>query len=581
MVAIPGTGATACASLSGMASSDRPNILVRLLPVLGRDLQPWSRANLIAGLTVTAYLVPQVMAYATVAGLPAIVGLWAAVPALLVYPFLGTSRLLSLGPESSVALMTAAVVAPLALGDPARYVALAATIAITVGGIGLLASVLRLGFIGDLLSQPVLVGYMAGIGVLMIDGQIDHFLGIQTASPDFLGHVREISDLIVSGGVDPVVLALGSVILVMLYLLAWRRPSWPGPLLAILGGSLLALLINNGGGDIPIVGPVPQGLPTPQIPQVAAADVSALAIGAAGILLVGFTDVTLTGRAFLSRGDPRPDTDAELRAVAVGNLGVGLLQGMPVSSSGSRTALAKSSGATSQGYSLVVALGVVLVLLFAGPLLSAAPRAGLAALVIYAALHLIDIRAFAALWRFSTVEFVLAVVTMVGVLVVGILYGVLIAVGLSVLAMAARVARPHSAALGLVPGLPGMHDVGDFEEANEVPGLLIYRYDSPVFFANSQDFIEQANALMADRQPGLRWFALNCEAIVDIDATAVESLRTLMREVDSAGMQFCLVRAKRELVEQLQRAGLAQRIGMDRMYPTLPSLVEAYKAEAP
>jgi MFS superfamily sulfate permease-like transporter len=253
---------------------------------------------------------------------------------------------------------------------------------------------------------------------------------------------------------------------------------------------------------------------------------------------------------------------------------------MPVSSSGSRTALALASGARSQGYSLVVAVAVVMVLMFAGPLLSAAPRAGLAALVIYAAVHLIDVAAFRSLWRFNKVEFGVAVVTGVGVLVVGILFGVLIAVGLSVLAMAARVARPHAAALGYVPGLAGMHDVHDFDEVREVPGLLIYRYDSPVFFANSENFIQQANELIAQRQPGLRWMALNCEAIVDIDSTAAEALRRLIAEVEGQGVQFCLVRAKRELIEQLQAAGLADLIGMDRMYPTLPSLVEAFRDEA-
>lgn len=563
-----------------MATGQRSDVLRRLVPGLEAGLRPWARANVIAGLTVTAYLVPQVMAYATVAGLPAIVGLWACVPALLVYPFLGSSRLLSLGPESSVALMTAAVIGPIALGDPQKYAALAAATAILVGGIGVAASLLRLGFIGDLLSLPVLVGYMGGIGVLMIDGQIDQFLGISTEAAGVVPHLAEIVSAVGAGGVDLPVFVLGAAVLLALSLLAWRRPAWPGPLLAIFAGSLIAVLANSRGGDIPIVGPVPQGLPAPQLPAVGGDDLSALALGAVGILLVGFTDATLTGRAFLSRDDRRPDTAAELRAVSVGNLGAGVLQGMPVSSSGSRTALARSAGALSQGYSLVVALGVVVVLLFAGPLLSAAPLAGLAALVIYAALNLIDLPAFASLWRFNRLEFALALVTMGGVLFLGILNGVLVAVGLSVMAMAARAARPHSAALGFVPGLAGMHDVGDFDGAKEVPGLLIYRYDSPVFFANCQDFVERARALIAEREPGLRWFALNCEAIVDIDATAVESLRGLIREVEAAGMQFCLVRAKRELIDQLHRAGLADSIGRDRMYPTLPSLVEAFRAES-
>ncbi len=562
-----------------MGKTARGVTLTRLLPGLQQDLRPWTPVSVIAGLTVAAYLVPQVMAYATVAGLPPIVGLWAALPALLIYPLLGTSRLLSLGPESSVALMTAAVVGPLALGDPSRYAVLVAGLALIVGVVGVAASLLRLGFLGDLLSHPVMLGYMAGIGMLMIEGQIDQLLGINTTAEDVLPHLGEVLQAVGSGEIDLPTALVGGVMLAALFPLARYLPKWPGPLLVVVAGSLFTWVYNAGGGELTVVGAVPQGVPLPQVPAISLEDAAVLLVGGLGVLLVGFTDVALTGRAFQERDDSRPDPNAELRAMSVGNLGAGLLQGMPVSSSGSRTALAQASGARSQAYSFVVAIALVAVLLVAGPLLSSIPRAGLAALVIYAALQLIDVSGFALLWQFDRVEFVLAIVTLVSVLIVGILYGVLIAVGLSVIAMAARAARPHSAALGLVPDLAGMHDIGDFDDAREVPGLLIYRYDSPVFFANSSDFLAQADRLIEERQPGLRWFALNCEAIVDIDATAVTAIDRLLRQTEQEGLLFCLVRAKRELVEQLDRAGLADRIGRDRMYPTLPSLVDAFYAE--
>jgi sulfate permease, SulP family len=550
-----------------------------VVPGLSRQLAPFTRANVVAGVTVTAYLVPQVMAYATIAGLPAIVGLWAAVPALVVYALMGSSPLMSLGPESSVALMTVAVVGPLALGDPGQYAGLAAALALVVGAVGVIASVIRLAFLGDLLSRPVLVGYMAGIGILMIDGQIDGFLGISTDADGLGRHLQEVATGL--GDVDPAVPILALLVLVSLFVMARLSPRLPGPLLAVVAAAVLAAVLASLGHTVPLVGAVPQGLPLPAWPAVDSSDAIALLLGGLGVTLVAFTDTTLTGRAFRRRGDVDLEPSSELRALSVGNLGAGILQGMPVSSSGSRTAVAGSSGATSQGYSLIAAIGVIAVLVFAAPALSVLPKAGLAALVIYAALRLIDIGQFRALWRFSPVEFVLALATMIAVLALGLLYGVLVAVALSVVAMAAQVARPASAALGFVPGLAGMHDVDDFDEVAEVPGLLIFRYDSPVFFANAAHFRDEAQRLIDERMPGLRWFALNCEAIVEIDSTAVEALIALIGDVREDGIEFALVRAKRELVDQLARVGLDTDIGADRIFPTLPKLVEAYEAAHP
>lgn len=554
-----------------------PGIVTRVFPGLTTDLAPWSRGNLVAGVTVTAYLVPQVMAYATVAGLPAIIGLWAALPALVVYALMGSSRTLSLGPESSVALMTAAVIAPFALGDPQRYAALAAGLAAVVGLVGLVGSALRLSFVSDLLSRPVLVGYMAGIGVLMIDGQLDAFVGIDTAGESLLSHVGQVIAALPQA--QPAVLALSLGTLALLFLLARWFPRLPGPLIAVAAGAAGAALLARYGVTVPLVGPVPQGLPAPALPAVPDTGVELFILGAAGVTLVGFTDTVLTGRAFRER-DEHLDSATELRAMSTANVVTGFFQGMPVSSSGSRTALARTSRATSQGYSLVAAGGLLLVLILVAPVLSVLPRAGLAALVIYAALQLIDIREFRRLWHFSRVEFGLAVVTSLAVVFVGILNGVLVAVGLSVLAMLARVARPHAAALGFARGVPGMHDVADFADVAEVPGLLVFRYDSPLFFANAHDFLTEVRRSVTERQPGLRWVALNCEAIVSVDSTAADALDRLVAELHDQGLTVCLVRAKRELLDQLQPSGLPTLIGEDHIYPTLPTLVAAYRSDA-
>ena len=531
------------------------------------------RANLLAGLTVCAYLVPQVMAYSTVAGLPPSTGLWASLPALVLYAILGSSRLLSVGPESSVALMTAAVVGPIAASDPSRYTVLAAALALAVAGVLLLASLLRLSFLADLLSRPVLVGYLSGIAVLMIVGQLSSLLGVDvdgdTVPAEIVSAFEQLSE------VDLLSLAIGLAVVVAVFLLS-RWPRLPGPLLAIIVAGVIAAL-----ADLPleVVGEIPRGLPSPQVPVVTGEEAQLLLLGALGVSVVAFTDSTLTSRAFRQRSDPEIEPTGEMRALAAANLGAGLVQGMTVSSSGSRTALAKAGAATSQAYSLVAAAALALVLLFAGPVLSGLPRAALAGLVVYAAIRLIDAAEWRRLWSFRRTEFVLAAFTAVGVLVFGVLYGVLAAVAVSAMEMLARAARPHAAALGFVPGLAGMHDIGDFPDSHEEPGLLIYRYDSPLFFANAENFRRRALELVTEREPGVRWFAVNCEAIVEIDSTAVDALQDLRRDLADDGIRLVLVRAKRELVEDLEPTGFIDKIGAEHIYPTLPTLVAAYRAE--
>ena len=543
------------------------------LPFLSTPLKLGSRGNIVAGVTVLVYLVPQVMAYGTVAGVSPTVALWACIPALLVYALLGTSRLLSLGPESSVALMTAAVIAPIAAGNPDSYPALVAGLTLLTGVFCLVAGLAQLGFVADLLSRPVLLGYMAGIALLMIEGQLDRFLGISTDADSPVEHIWQgLSRL---GGIDGWVLVISLTTLAALFALARWAPKWPGTLIAVVAASALTAIINAAGGDIPLVGTIPDGLPGFSWPG--NDQWAALAIGALGLSFVAATDVTLTGRAFRHSKDPPVLPNTELRALGVANIGSGLFHGMPVSSSGSRTAIAEASGARTQGYSLITLAGLVLILLFAGPVLSVLPQAALAALVVYAGIRLIDLLGLRQLWRFRKSEFVLALTTTIGVILLGVLYGVLIAIALSIADLLIRVARPHATALGLVPDLPGMHDVDDYPQAQEVPGLLILRYDSPLFFANAGNFLDVAHELL-DERPDTHWFALNCEAIIEVDATALDTLKQLERELHEDDIRLVLVRAKRELLEQLAPTGLLDSIGAEHNYPTLPTLVKAYRS---
>ncbi|MEU8233255.1 sulfate permease [Actinoplanes sp. NPDC048967] len=548
----------------------------RLLPGLealrGYD-RTGLRGDLLAGLTVAAYLVPQVMAYATLAGLPPVTGLWAILAPLALYVFLGSSRNLSVGPESTTALMTVAVVAPLTGGDPARHAALAATLAILVGLLSVLAFAARLGFVADLLSKPILVGYLAGVAVTMIVGQLGELTGVPVDSGGIPAELASFAAHL--GDLQPVTASFAAAALGLLFLGQWRYPRLPTPLVVVMLATLAVVTFNLQRHGLAVVGTVPGGLPTPALPD--SGDLRHLLLPAVGVLVVGYTDTVLTARAFAARGGTPVDVNQELLALGAANLGAGLLRGFPISSSGSRTALAVASGARSQVYSLVALACVVAVLVFAGPMLARFPTAALGAIVVYAATRLIDIAAFRRLAAFRRSEILLALAALVGVLVFDILYGVLLAVGLSVAEMLHRVARPHDAVEGFVPDLAGMHDVDDYPQATTVRGLVVYRYDSPLFFANAEDFRRRALAAVADQPDPVRWFVLNVESNVEVDSTGLDALEELRAELTGRGIVFALARVKQDLLAALNGYGLIAAVGTERIFPTLPTAVSAYR----
>ena len=551
----------------------------RLVPgvvALAGYRRSWLRGDLLAGLTVAAYLVPQVMAYAGVAGLAPVAGLWAILPALGLYAVLGSSRLLSVGPESTTALMTATVVAPLAAADPGRYATLAATLAVTVGLLCLAARLLRLGFVADLLSRPVLIGYLAGVALIMVVDQLAKLTGVPVRGSAFFPQLW--SFLRGLGDAHPATVVFSAVTLALLFAVARWVPLLPGPLLAVvLGTAAVVVLDLDDRYGIKVIGDVPAGMPALALPD--AGEIPRLVLPALGVLLVAYTDFVLTARAFAGRDDdgPRLDADQEFLALGAANLGAGLLHGFPVSSSASRTALASSAGARSQAYSLVAGAVVVAVLLFLSPLLARTPSAVLGALVVYAAVRMIDLAGFRRLASFRRRELLLALGCLAGVLGLDILYGVLVAVGLSVAELLSRVARPHDAVEGLVPGMAGMHDVDDFPTARTVPGLLVYRYDSPLFFANAEDFRRRALSSVDEQTGPVRWFVLNTEANVEVDITALDAVDELRRELDRRGIVFALARVKQDLRDDLDAYGLTASVGTDRIFPTLPTAVAAYR----
>ena len=532
----------------------------------------WLRGDVIAGITVAAYLVPQVMAYATVAGLPPVVGLWTVIGPLALYAVLGSSRQLSVGPESTTALMTAIALAPLAAGNSEHYAALAAILAVIVGGLCLIGRLARLGFLADLLSKPVLVGYMAGIALMMISSQLGKVTGISVHGESFFDELRSFATHL--GSVHWPTVALALPVLVSLLLFARFAPRVPGPLIGMLVATAVVAIFSLQDSGIRVVGAIPAGLPVPGLAGVSIDDLTQLALPAFGIAIVAFCDNVLTARSFAARAGQDIDANIELAALGSANVAAGLMHGFPVSSSGSRTAIGDALGSRTQLYSLVALVTVLVAILTARGVLAVFPLAALGALVIYAAIRLIEIGELRRIAKFRKSELALALLTTVAVLALGVLYGVLVAITLSILDLLRRVARPHDAILGFVPGVAGMHDLDDYADATPVPGLLVYRYDAPLCFANAENFRERA---VASLDPSTQWFVLNAEANVEVDLTAVDALTQLHKDLTSNNIVFGMARVKQDLRDSLAAAGFVDIVGEDRIFMTLPKAVEAYR----
>lgn len=536
----------------------------------------WLRGDVLAGVTITAYLIPQVMAYAEVAGLPAVVGLWSSVGALLAYAALGSSSQLSVGPEATIALMTAAALGAVTTRGSQDYADLATALALVVSGFCLLGWLGRLSFLAELLSRPVLVGYMSGVAVIMVVSQLGKLTRIDVRA-DGLG--PELAFVVGHrGAVHLPTLMLGLAALAVMLTGAHFAPRAPMALIGMLGATAAVAVMDLRSDGISVIGAIPAGLPIPALPNVSLDGVLALVPAALGLAFVGFTGNILTGRAFANRRDERVDPRRELLALAGANLASGLMHGFPVSSSGSRTAIGHAVGARTQLTSVVTVATTILAVFTLRPLLASFPTAALGAVVVYAATRLVDIPEFRRLASFRRTEFLIATATTLAVLVVGVLPGVLVAIGLSILDLLRRVARPHDAIEGFVADLAGMHDIDDYPGASVVPGLVVYRYDSPLFFANTEDFRRRALAAVAEAADPVRWFVLNAEAIVDIDITAVDALAEIHNTLTDRGIVFAIARMKQELRADLHRADLLQRIGEEHAFPTLPTAVAAFHA---
>ncbi len=548
------------------------------LALLGGAARALLRTEFVVAATVFAVLVPSAMAYGDLAGVTPVAGLYVALGAMVMYALFGTSRQLIMGPEATTAIMTAAAVAPLAGGDPVRYAALAALAAILVGLLALLARVARLGFITDFLSKPILVGYIFGTTLIVIGSQLGKMFGIKLESDQFFRQVVEV--IIRLDETHRLTFVIGVVSVAALFLMRRASRTLPGPLIVVVAAIAGSTVLDWSAKGVAMVGAVPAGLPRLTIPAFSVQDIFSLLPAALALTILIYADEVLTARVFANRHGQKIDANQEFVAIGFANISAGFLTGFPAATSGSRTAVADQMGGKSQWVGLIAAALTIIFLLFFTPLLAPLPTVVLGAIIIVASFGLLDLAAFRFLRQVRSVEFWLAVVTALGVLTVGILQGVLVAVMLSLVNVIYHISRPHDALLDDLDASGGTvyRGVTDKETTLTEPGLIVYRFDAPLVFANAAYFTERLEALVANAGPGLQCVILDAEPISDFDSTAAEALDNLDANLQRLGVELWIARANRPLRDLLQVTGLTTRIGQENLHPSVRSAVTAYRA---
>jgi len=533
----------------------------------------WLWPDVRAGIVVTALLIPAGMGYAVAAGLPPETGLYATIVPLLAYAVFGPSRILVLGPDSALAPIIAAAIIPLALGSDNKAVALAGLLAIMVGVLLLLGGILRLGFVTDLLSKPIRVGYLNAVALLVIISQVPRLLGFSIDSVSPLPDIVEILQGVTGGEVLPLATAFGVGSLVIIFLLRWLRSPVPGVLVVVVLATALTAIFGLS-ASVPVVGALPQGLPAPALGGLTWADVASLILPAAGIALVAFTDSAVLSRALAARRGETVSGSQEMSGIGIANIAGGLLGGFPVSASSSRTPVAEQAGSRTQLTGVVGAALLIAFILLAPGLTEYLPSATLAAVVIGAAVSLIDVRGFLRLVRLNRVDAALSLAAFVGVLVFGVLEGIVVTIGLSLLAFVQQSWRPYKAELGRVTGVRGYHDLSRYPEGERIPGIVIVRFDAPLFFANGAVFDDYVRSRVEAAGPGVKTVILAAEPITDIDTTAMDELIELDDFLAKNGIRLILAEMKDPVIDVLRQYGLTERFTPDRFAATVGAAVD-------
>ena len=529
-----------------------------------------------AGAVLAAILVPQGMAYAELAGLPAVTGLYTTIACLIAYAMFGPSRVLVLGPDSSISPLILAAITPLLVTkDPASAIALAGMLAVLVGLTEIGLGLGKLGFVADLLSKEVQVGYMNGLAITIIIGQLPKLFGFSTHADSFLAELRAFAENL--DQTQTTTLVVGGAVLVLLLVLPRITTRLPAILVAVVGATIASAVFGLDGKGVATVGALPQGIPAPTLPWTNAGDVVPLLIAAVGITLVSLTDTIATATSFAARRGEEVEPNQEMIGMGAANIAAGLFQGFSISTSGSRTAVAEQSKAKSQLTGVVGAALVVVLLLFLNSLLADLPQTALAAVVIVAAQSLMDVSILRHYLRVRKSALAVSLVATAGVMLLGVLQGIVVAVTLAILLFFRRNWWPHGAILGTVEGIEGWHDLDTHPDAKQIPGVVVYRWEAPLFFANAGAFRLQIRKLVRDHEP--RWIVLQCEAVTDVDVTAAEMLEQLDNELNAAGTHLAFAEMRTRLQNLTLRYGLLETLDREHFYPTLEAALEEVARE--
>lgn len=553
----------------------------RWLPGLGmlREYQlAWLRYDIVAGLVLTTMLVPVGIAYAVASGVPGIYGLYATIVPLLFYALFGPSRILVMGPDSSLVAVILAVILPLSGGDPQRAVALAGMMAIVSGAVCILAGIARLGFITELLSKPIRYGYMNGIALTVLISQLPKLFGFSIESNGPLRDLWAITSAVMEGKVNWTTFIVGGLTLAVILLLK-RWPRLPGILIAVVGATVavgvLDLATRSG---VKVLGSLPQGLPGFAIPWITTADMVPVLIGGCAVALVSFADTSVLSRVYAARTRTYVNPNQEMVGLGIANLAAGFFQGFPISSSSSRTPVAEAAGAKTQLTGVVGALAVALLLVVAPDLLQHLPSSALAAVVIASAIGLIEITDLRRIYRIQRWECWLSIVCTVGVAVFGAIEGIGLAIVIAIIEFLWDGWRPYSAVLGRADGVKGYHDIKRYPDARLIPGLVLFRWDAPLFFANAELFSDRVLDAVAASPTPVRWLVVAAEPVTSVDVTSADMLAELDDTLHAADIELCFAEMKDPVKDKLKRFGLFARLGETAFFPTVGAAVNSYVA---
>jgi high affinity sulfate transporter 1 len=549
---------------------------LRLLRTYRRE---WLRSDLVAGLSVAAVALPIGIAYAQLAGFPPVVGIYSAILPAVAYALFGSSRQLIVNPDAAACAIVAATVAPLAAGDATRYLDLSIALTFLTGLLCIAGGIAGFGVIADFLSRPILTGYLNGIALSIIVGQLATLFGFEVPSSGFFRTLAAVVSRL--GETHVATFAVGLLLFVLLRFLRHRSPKMPAPLIAAaLGiGMVYALGLERQG--VAVVGAVPAGFPSPRMPSIGTSELWPLIVGACGIVLVSFCSMMTTARGFAAKNGYAIDVNQDMIALGVSDLASGFSRGFVVSGADSRTAVADSAGGKTQFTALVAAATMAAVLLFLTAPLAYLPTAALAAILVSSALGLFDVASLRRYYSVSRPEFWLSVVAMLGVMTVGVLQGVLIAVGLALLRLLRLASRPHDVVLGLVQEKNDVYSAVEEEGGRTIPGLIIYRFDSSLLFFNADYFKDRVRAIVRNANTKPKWFLFDVESVPALDITGADALEELHAELAGQGIVLAIARAKGLFRVMLDRSGVAEKIGKQHIFPTVHAGAQAFLATQP